>query len=246
MLLASVGSSGTDGELKVWAFNQGFNTANNQWQVVRRHKAANSLGCVAFCPWEHGVIIAAGSIDGSLALLNVETDDQATHNQAHAGAINGLSWQPLSPGEESLARLVTAGSDGNVKIWQSNRKESALTAVCALSMNGGPAHSNWVRDVDWLKSGAARGLTSDYIASVGEDKMLRIWRCDKHVQESTWKCVFEHSEPVPQWKCSWAPNSAMLAVSCGDNQTKVFQQTTASGDMEKWELAFAGSEAVHK
>jgi WD40 repeat protein len=243
MLLASVGSSGTDGELKVWAFNKGFNTANNQWQVVRRHKAANSLGCVAFCPWEHGVIIVAGSVDGSLALLNCTTDDQATFAAAHDGAVNGLSWQPLRPGEESLARLVTAGSDAKVKIWRC--KESALTPECELSMNGGPPHSNWVRDVDWLKSGAACGLTSDYIASVGEDKMLRIWRCDKK-SESEWNCVFEHSESAPQWKCSWAPNSAMLAVSCGDNQTKVFQQTAASGDMENWEVAFAGSEAAHQ
>ena len=72
MLLASVGN---DGELKVWEYNQGFNTANNQWKVIQRHKASNSLGCVAFCPWEHGVVVAAGSADGSLVLLDLQTGD---------------------------------------------------------------------------------------------------------------------------------------------------------------------------
>ena len=95
-------------------------------------------------------------------------------NAAHQSSINGLSWQPLMPGEESVARLVTGGSDNKLKIWRF--EGSKLTLEQELLDSNGPAHNDWVRDVDWLKSGATSGLLSDYIASVSEDKSLKIWR----------------------------------------------------------------------
>lgn len=131
---------------------------------------------------------------------------------AHQGSINGLSWQPLKPGEESIARLVTGGSDNKIKIWRC--EASKLTLEQELTVSDGPAHNDWVRDVDWLKSGAASGLLSDYIASVSEDKTLKIWKQSK---DGEWQCVFMKQEQVPLWKCSWAPMSALLAVSSGDN-----------------------------
>ena len=175
-------------------------------------------------------------------LLNLQTSDQVTVNAAHSGSINGLSWQPLKPGEESVARLVTAGSDAKLKIWRC--EASKLTLDQEIKFNGSPAHSDWVRDVDWLKSGAASGLMCDYIASVSEDKTLKIWKQQK--DGGDWQCVFLKQESVPQWKCSWSPQSAMLAVSCGDNMTKVYQQTSASGDgKEEWAVGFTSSEAAH-
>lgn len=37
---------------------------------------------------------------------------------------------------------------------------------------------------------------------------------------------FSFKEPV--WRCSWSPVGFMLAVSSGDNQTVVFQQSTSN------------------
>ena len=37
----------------------------------------------------------------------------------------------------------------------------------------------------------------------------------------------------PVWKCSWSPVGFMLAVSCGNNQTRVFKQDPKT---QKWEL----------
>ena len=61
---------------------------------------------------------------------------------------------------------------------------------------------------------------ADYIASVSEDKTLKIWMQESGV--AGWQCVFMQQETEPLWKCSWSPMSAMLAVTSGDNKTKVY------------------------
>ena len=88
-------------------------------------------------------------------------------------------------------------------------------------MHGATAHDDWVRDVDWLKTAPSAGFTGDYIASVSEDRRLRIWR--KLAGEQDWIIVFENKEEVvPVWRCTWSPISCMLAVSYGDNSTRVY------------------------
>ena len=37
------------------------------------------------------------------------------------------------------------------------------------------AHEDWVRDVAWCNN---VGIMKDMIATVGEDKCLRIWKCE--------------------------------------------------------------------
>lgn len=43
-----------------------------------------------------------------------------------------------------------------------------------------------------------------------------------------WKLAWEHTFNDPVWRCSWSPVGFMLAVCAGDNQTLVFQQSTAN------------------
>lgn len=153
-------------------------------------------------------------------------------HKEHADAVNGISWAPAVPGKEKRGEFVTGGSDNKIMMW--SWQDNKMFKEGEIFEHGGTAHDDWVRDVDWLKSAPSAGLTADYIASVSEDRSLRIWR--RHVDEKGWRVVFEHREDsVPAWRCSWSPISCMLAVSFGNNSTRVYQQTASSGaDKEEW------------
>ena len=70
----------------------------------------------------------------------------------------------------------------------------------------------------------------DMIATVGEDKVLRIWKCEYVNQKQSklgqelFKITFQTRFDEPVWKCGWSPVGFMLAVSTGDNVTQVFEQ----------------------
>ena len=54
------------------------------------------------------------------------------------------------------------------------------------------AHEDWVRDVAWCNN---IGIMKDMIATVGEDKCLRIWKCEYTNQKASklgqqWKLGF--------------------------------------------------------
>lgn len=60
------------------------------------------------------------------------------------------------------------------------------------------------------------------IATCGEDKMLRIWKCEYINQKNAnnqWRLAFQQPHNEPVWKCAWSPVGFMLAVSSGDNST---------------------------
>lgn len=74
------------------------------------------------------------------------------------------------------------------------------------------------------------GVMKELVATVGEDKKLKIWKLDfsagvKGSQQNQWHLVFEKEMQCPVWKCSWSPLGFMLAVSSGDNETKVFKES---------------------
>jgi protein transport protein SEC13 len=67
----------------------------------------------------------------------------------------------------------------------------------------------------------------DMIATVSEDQTLKIWKAEfdpalKNKQPANWVLSFRHQFNEPVWRCSWSPVGFMLAVSCGDNKTRVF------------------------
>lgn len=66
----------------------------------------------------------------------------------------------------------------------------------------------------------------DLIATCGEDQKLKIWKNETNNQKAgvEWKLAFETSFNQPCWSCSWSQVGFMVAVSCGDNETRVFKE----------------------
>jgi len=64
----------------------------------------------------------------------------------------------------------------------------------------------------------------DVIATVGEDQKLKIWINQQTSKDAGgWVLSWEKAFNEPVWKCSFSPVGFMLAISCGDNQTRVFK-----------------------
>lgn len=153
----------------------------------------------------------------------------------HDAGITGLSWGPPYPAcllqaeshdymqnEKAFdlvpKRLVTAGMDKKVKIWQENNGEFVLNSELK-SKGKDCAHDDWVRDVAWCNN---VGTQRDIIATCGEDNELKIWIWSPKSSKD-WQLAWSHEFKEPVWKCSWSQVGFMLGVSTGDNKTYVFR-----------------------
>ena len=125
--------------------------------------------------------------------------------------------------------------DGKVKIWQQDVNTGNFELQSELVSDKPNAHEDWVRDVAWCNN---IGVMKDMIATVGEDKLLRIWKCEANPLNKEfagkWVLAFKYEFREPVWRCSWSPIGFMLAVSGGDNVTRVFQEVnTASHQVQE-------------
>jgi protein transport protein SEC13 len=89
------------------------------------------VNSIAWAPHEYGLLLACGSSDGKVTVLECKEDGQWVVSgdfMAHQIGCNAVSWAPSSvpatlfqtTGSAPLSavkRLVTAGSDNMVKIW---------------------------------------------------------------------------------------------------------------------------------
>ena len=105
-----------------------------------------SVNSVHWAPYEHGLILACGSSDGSISILKYvsETNSWDTDKipTAHHIGCNAVSWSP----ETHKKRLVSGGCDNMVKIWS---HDESGNWVKEADLEG---HSDWVRDVAWAPS----------------------------------------------------------------------------------------------
>lgn len=130
-----VATCGYDGLVKVWKRD-----LNNDWEnLVFENDLASSVNCIAWAPWEYGLILAAGTAEGRLVIFERTADDvwAKTHDFiAHQSGVNGISWGPSTEpailadtsnvqaanaaGKFQLPhkRLVTGGNDHAVQLWE--------------------------------------------------------------------------------------------------------------------------------
>jgi protein transport protein SEC13 len=59
-------------------------------------EANASVNCISWAPWEYGLILAAGSADGKIHILQRKPDDTwfSFSFEAHDGGVNSVSWGP--------------------------------------------------------------------------------------------------------------------------------------------------------
>ena len=126
----------------------------------------SSVNCIAWAPWEYGLILAAGTAEGRLVIFRNTPEDEwcKTHDfTAHSSGVNGISWgqatepailaeNPSSSAGAALGagkfelppkRIVTGGNDREVCLWELKDGEEGQVKTSVGS------HNDWVRDVAW-------------------------------------------------------------------------------------------------
>lgn len=179
------------------------------------------MNCIAWAPWEYGLILAAGTAQGRIVVFQRTAEDKLAKIYdfvAHQEGVNGISWGPstlpavmmpsirASESDKSEAgmhdkfklpckRLVSGGNDNIVMMWEFF--ENAETRQTKIG-----EHSDWVRDVAWSNN---IGLHHETIASCSEDGFAKVWRQVNDKEKSAWLPVeVKLAEKVPLWKVSWS------------------------------------------
>jgi protein transport protein SEC13 len=240
-------SCGYDRKVIVWREQEG---AKNQWQkvfVFSGHEL--SVNSLSFAPHDYGLVLACGSSDGRVSILNCNVDGSWSSETfvAHKLGVNAVSWAPsVAPGAllsnsalpVELPRLVSGGCDMKVKIW-SVKLPSQSQAPAASSGSGSTVpnataigynlehtleeHSDWVRDVQWAPN---IGLPSNTIASASQDGKVVIWTQDiSDAGKSAWQKHFLEPFNETVWRVSWSLTGNILAVTSGDSRVSLWKES---------------------
>jgi len=212
----------------------------NVWVKIYEDATECSVNSISWAPHSYGLILAAGSSDGTLAVYEHKENGQWEKRSvlAHQGGCCAVSWGPdiktgaLLSGEGGAAsaasvraprRLVTGGCDNHVRIW--SYEEGKLAEQKGIWKDAN-AHADWVRDVAWAPS---IGLPSSTIASCSEDKTVAIWT---ETPDGQWKKAKVLDFPAKVWRVSWSVMGNILAVSQGDNKVTLWKESV-DGDWKQ-------------
>lgn len=201
------------------------------------------MNLVSWAPHEAGCLLACASSDGNVSVLEFK-DNNWSHQifQACGSGVNSVSWAPaVAPGQIVSAsgnqagaarRLVTGGSDCQVKLWEYAPDTNTYNQVQLLS-----GHTDWVRDVAWSPT----VLSKSYIASASQDKTVRIWTSsdlrtyprpgftsELLMHTGDWKSTVLNVDAVA-WRVSWSLSGNVLAVSTGDNRVSLWKERLSGG-----------------
>ncbi|KJH43681.1 WD domain, G-beta repeat protein [Dictyocaulus viviparus] len=220
-------SASYDRKVIIWA------ECNGRWQKSHEwagHEA--SVNAVAFAPHQLGLLLATGSADSSIGILEFNPQSaqwvESRIAKAHEQGVNAVSWSPAeraieSGGDQSFRkRLASCGNDKLVKIWILDDKgEWIVEKILA-------GHSDYVRDVAWCP---IVNHSTHTIASCGQDQAVILWRCNEH---SEWDAKLLEKAQGALWHVSWSMCGSILSVSGEDNKIVLWKENL-QGQWQKLE-----------
>lgn len=203
---------------------------DGQWRVVYSFEDnKTSVNCVQFAPPEYGLILACGSSDGQVTVL--ESKNQTGNDwevtakfSALKSGVSSLSWAPPAENgslfdepntvtkKEIRKRLVCSGNNSTIHIYE--EEEFGSWKLCK-ELDG---HKDWVRCVAWAPS---TGRNKNIIASCDHHGEVRIWTKETGAD---WEHVILQKYNYPIWDVSWSVTGNLLSVSGGDNNVTVWRQ----------------------
>ncbi len=215
---------------------------------VRSVDWSASLGePVAQVSWSpDGTIIAAGLMDGRVALLGAAAGAVQKSWAAHQ---DGLFRSAFSPGAD---RLATAGQDGKIRIW-------GVDGVVIQEIDGGTA---WAEQLVWSPSGnrlaaAAGRRLFLWDAASGEVRETPVhrstvaglsWRADGQVVAAAcyagvelWNAADGSPHGALPWKTSlislaWSPDGRWMVAGTQEQSVQIWELPYRAGE----ELAMSG------
>lgn len=234
---ALLASGSEDGQVIVWREDR-----PREWQISHQINVTGAANVVAFCPPEHGLMLAvAGGDDlGVLTMLSRRDAPGGGQGQqaawqvrsfpAHPGGVAALTWAP-SKSAATMAtgpavgraanfapcRLASCGMDGAVSIWHCDPKAAEgwrkQAELAAEAFCGLP------RDVAWRPN---VGLPCNQVAACTDQGHVAVWMQDLDGQpwrlQSCWKV------PGDARRLAWSRSGVLLSVSVDESDVIVFRE----------------------
>jgi WD40 repeat protein len=164
LLAASAGDREAGGAIIVW------NTRD--WSEVLRRPEESAPTCVAFSP--DGARLLAGTQRGGVLIVDVRVGRVGLRWESGQQAVNGATWTP--DGEQ----VLTAGSDGTIKVWDAATGELRRTldtwaADEAAGPKGGLGGGGEPQRTQRLIWDVAVSPDGRYVVSGGWGDTTRVW-----------------------------------------------------------------------
>jgi protein transport protein SEC13 len=151
-------SCGFDRKVCIWK-----EASANKWEKIYEYtEHSNSVNCLSFCPIDYGLILIAGSTDGTISIHEYKSinliilDDNWTSarvTNAHNFGVNCLCFASYNDETNLTAlsplRFISAGNDGNIKIWTAQENNFGYDINSFTTENLLEGHEDTVRDVVW-------------------------------------------------------------------------------------------------
>lgn len=233
-MIASAG--GQDRLIKIWRPQP-----NNKWELEFFDEAESPVNCIAWAPWEYGTILAAGTADGKIYSYERLTNGEGHSwkkrvEQAHpkpdkpilGRGVKSLVWGPSgvfqSPQDNLMLdkvvqdllplRFVTLSQDDQTfKYWEFSDGDYLNRETVKVE----EAKGSWVTDIAWNSS---VGSITQTLAVSTQNNTVVIYKID----QGKWNKTKSFDTNLPAWKLNWSPSGDLLAVSCGEDQIRVYKE----------------------
>lgn len=210
-------SSGVD--CKVFILEE--KSPSNWTKVYENASYEAPVNSIAWGPWEVGAVLLTCSFDGCISLISKSQETwESVKFLAHPGGVCSVSWSPVISVNTAYRAFASGGADCKVKVWTEldGSYESESLEL----------HSNAVRWVDWRP---IINTAREMLVSCSEDCTVVLWL--KPLKKDSWRGMEILRLRTPVWKVSWNSMGNVIAVSAGDNLTRVLRETHEG----TWEVA---------